>query len=92
MPETRARGAGLPSWSDWLAWGLERRRRYPVVLPEYMDYTSDYTLQAPLVSYGSGGYDAVPLFTPPDAATATAFALLGFSSPVTVCAECGTVR
>ena len=31
-----ARQATLPSWDGWLAWGLERRRRYPVVLPEYL--------------------------------------------------------
>ena len=50
------------------------------------DATS-YDLVVPLtIPFASipASYDAVPLFTPPDAATATAFALLGFSSPVTV--------
>jgi acetolactate synthase-1/2/3 large subunit len=27
--------ATKPAWRDWLAWCHERRRRYPVVLPEY---------------------------------------------------------
>lgn len=25
----------LPDWSDWLKWCIERKKRYPVVLPEY---------------------------------------------------------
>ena len=27
----------LPSWQEWIDWGMERRRRYPVVLPEYRE-------------------------------------------------------
>ena len=28
-------GRRLPDWQDWLTWCLERKRRYPVVLPDY---------------------------------------------------------
>jgi acetolactate synthase I/II/III large subunit len=29
------RGRRLPDWQDWVTWCLERKRRYPVVLPDY---------------------------------------------------------
>lgn len=32
-------GADLPDRGEWLAWTLERKRRYPVVLPEYRERT-----------------------------------------------------
>lgn len=32
---SRLGGQDLPDWSDWRAWCAERKRRYPVVLPEY---------------------------------------------------------
>jgi acetolactate synthase-1/2/3 large subunit len=35
--EEELRGAELPAWGDWVSWCLERKRRYPVVLPEYRD-------------------------------------------------------
>jgi hypothetical protein len=33
----------------------------PVVTPDYLDYTSDYTLQAPMMAYGAEGFDYIPL-------------------------------
>ena len=30
-------GKPLPDWTPWVAWCRERRRRYPVVLPEYRE-------------------------------------------------------
>ncbi len=49
--------------------------------------STSYDLVVPLtIPFASipASYDGVVLFTPPDSASATAFALLGFSSPVTV--------
>jgi len=49
--------------------------------------STSYDLVVPLtIPFASipASYDGVVLFTPPDPATATAFAILGFASPVTV--------
>lgn len=27
----------LPDWGDWISWCLERKRKYPIVLPEYSE-------------------------------------------------------
>ena len=32
-------GRQLPDWNKWLNWGMERKRRYPVVLEEYKNST-----------------------------------------------------
>jgi acetolactate synthase-1/2/3 large subunit len=34
--EEASEGRAMPSWRSWLDWCLERKRRYPVVLPEYV--------------------------------------------------------